>query len=212
MLYTTQCVEMFDCCFYAFVVYLWRKNLRRGHLNIIIDDLTPCLTDKFGNQYDTVAHRVTDVTELKGFTRKTGWFVNWTGLFKKYKIYALALKDAPTDIQGLVAVEDRYYAGATIIHWAVSAPHNNPLLCDERRYFGVGGHLFAIALHSSIEAGFGGVVIGHPTNRKLLEHYITHLGAEAFDYSFFAENYQYTIVLEGEKAREVYEKYTFSMD
>ena len=70
--------------------------------------------------------------------------------------------------------------------------------------------LFAIALLESLKAGFGGVVIGHPADKKLYEHYIERLGAKDFTSSALARNYEYTIILEGMEARELYEKYTFN--
>lgn len=79
----------------------------------------------------------------------------------------------------------------------------------KKDYFGVGGHLFAIALEESIRAGFGGVIIGHPSNRKLNEHYIEKLHAKPFNYGPLADGYQYTIILAGMDARYVYEKYNF---
>lgn len=82
-------------------------------------------------------------------------------------------------------------------------------ICVKKKYLGVGGHLFAIALLASIKAGYGGVVVGHPANQKLHRHYIEKLGAEKFNVSLFSRNYPFTIVLEGEKARALYEKYTF---
>ncbi len=185
--------------------------MKKGNLSIIIDDLTECLVDRDGNEVDTVAYQIHDVSLLNGLNKRTGWYVNWKRLYKRYDIYALAVKSKPKDIQGLVAVADLYESGVTLINWAVAAPNNNPLIDKDKDYVGVGGHLFAIALYSSLKAGFGGVVVGHPSNEKLQRHYIDKLHAKEFKSSALSEGYQYTIVLEGEDARWLYEKYGFEI-
>ena len=182
---------------------------KRGTLAIEIDKITPCLEDVNGNQLKTFAYKIEDVNILKGFNKRTGWYVNWARLFKDYTIYALVLANSPSLFQGLCAVKSFEEAGVTLLHWAVANPQNNPKLVNNKKYFGVGGHLFAIALLESMKSGFGGVVIGHPANKKLFEHYIKNLGAKSFSMSALAQNYEYTIVLEGLEAKELYEKYTF---
>ncbi len=68
-----------------------------------------------------------DLTYLKKYNKKNGWYVNWALLAEENEIYALVVEGS-VDIQGLVAI----------------APDNNKLLTDDIRYLGVGGHLFAI--------------------------------------------------------------------
>ncbi len=178
-------------------------------LLIEIDELTACLKDaKNGETCDTVFYKIEDINILKGFTKKTGWYANWSKLFKEYDVFALALKDHPLEFQGLAAISNDDEAGVTLLHWAVAAPHNNPLK-GEKKYIGVGGHLFAIALHESIKSGYGGVVVGHPANERLHKHYQDKLGAKEFNMSALSYGYEYTIVLEGMEARKVYEKYNF---
>lgn len=184
--------------------------MKKGSLFIEIDKLTACLEDESGNLLKTSAYKIEDRKILKGFTKRTGWYTNWSSLYDKYDVYALVLTDSPSVFQGLVAVENNDDAHVTIIHWAVAAPNNNPQLSKNKQYKGVGGHLFAIALLASLKAGYGGIVVGHPANFKLYKHYIECLGAEEFNLSVFTQTYQYTIVLQGEKARELYEKYTFN--
>lgn len=182
---------------------------KRGTLSIEIDKITPCLEDETGQQLRTIIYKVENANILKGFTKRTGWYVNWKKLYKKYDIFALSLADSPSIFQGLVAIKNFKDAGVTLLHWAVANPQNNSLKCTKKKYYGVGGHLFAIALLESIKAGFGGVVIGHPVNKKIYYHYINKLGAKPFNGSALAQNYQYTILLEGMEARTLYEKYTF---
>ncbi len=185
------------------------KRMRRGTLSFEIDKLAPCLEDSDGNLLETAVYEITDKRILKGFTKRSGWYANWSRLYEEFSIFALVLKNNPLEIQGLVAVWNDVEAGVTLIQWAVAAPHNNPKLCTKKRYEGVGGHLFAIALYESLKAGFGGVVVGHPSNRKLYNHYQQKLKAKPFDRSALARGYQYTIVLQGMDARYVYEKYDF---
>ncbi len=183
--------------------------MKRGKLSIEIDKLTACLEDATGSQLETLAYRIEDERILKGFTKKSGWYVNWAKLYKKYEIYALVLEESPSVFQGLCAIENDYQANVTILHWAVASPNNNLQKTQEKRYYGVGGHLFAIALEASIKAGFQGVVVGHPTNNRLYEHYINELGAKPFATSALSRNYAYTIVLDGLEARQLYAKYSF---
>ena len=183
--------------------------MRKGTLFVEIDKVTPCLVDSYGKQYRTIAFKIEDQKILIGFNKKTGWYINWFSLYEKYEIYALVLADSPSVFQGLVAVENHVDMQATIIQWAVAAPHNNPKLTPFKKFYGVGGHLFAIALLASLKAGFGGVVIGHPANKILFEHYINELGAEAFNTDYFSRQYHYTIILHGMNARKIYETYTF---
>lgn len=186
--------------------------MKKGTLCVEIDKITPCLEDEQGNSLDTVICRVKDVKILKGYTKKSGWYVNWSKLYKNFDIYALVLKDEPLVIQGLVALQNIKEAQVIILNWAVAAPHNNPQICKTKKYYGVGGHLFAIALYESIKNNYGGIVIGHPSSEKLYEHYQKELHAKPFNKGAFGRNYQYTIILEGQDARYVYEKYTFEIE
>ena len=187
---------------------------KKGTLSIEIDKITQCLEDIDGNQLETIAYKIEDVNTLKGYTKKTGWYVNWAKLYKEYNIFALALSNSPSFFQGLVATKNFMEAGVTLLHWAVANPKNNLQISKTKEYslniFFHLNNLFAIALLESLKAGFGGVVIGHPADKKLYEHYIESLGAKDFTSSALARNYEYTIILEGMEARELYEKYTFN--
>ena len=72
------------------------------------------------------------------------------------------------DIQGLVALSQNKDFQAVYIAWMCSAPQNNKLLCDNPKYSGVGGHLFAIAADKSVEYGFGGTIVGYAANMDLV--------------------------------------------
>ena len=49
-----------------------------------------------------------------------------------------------------------------------TSPDNNKLLTDDVRYFGVGGHLFAIAAQKSVDYGYDGYVYGFPPIKNCL--------------------------------------------
>ena len=50
-----------------------------------------------------------------------------------------------------------------------TTPSNNKTLCDNPKYSGVGGHLFAIAADKSMEYGFEGVMVGYAANAELAD-------------------------------------------
>ena len=81
------------------------------------------------------------------------------------------IKDDKT-IQGLVSAE--VVRGAVYVHLAESAPHN---LGKNKKYEGVGGHLFAIAMRLSTAMGFGGYIFFDAKNQQLINHYAKTIGA-----------------------------------
>lgn len=56
---------------------------------------------------------------------------------------------------------------------ACSAPHNRG---DNRKYYGVSGHLFSIGVQSSLDKGYGGYIYTFARNPKLKNHYCDTLG------------------------------------
>ena len=56
-----------------------------------------------------------------------------------------------------------------------TAPQNNPIITENQKYAGVGGHLFAIAAERSLSLGFGGAITGNAANMELVEHYCSIL-------------------------------------
>lgn len=84
-----------------------------------------------------------------------------------------------------------------------TAPQNNPLITNPKKYNGVGGHLFAIAVDRSIQAGYEGAVTGNAADMALVSHYCevfgaTHLGL-IHPYQFFIDE------INAQKIKEVYE-------
>ena len=148
-----------------------------GAIDVLLDDITPCLKDRAtGDIVETEVIRVRRKSFLSKFNKKNGWYTNWGNLVSENEIYALVVKGT-VDIQGLVALRHEKSMGATYITWMCTSPHNNPLISDEPKYSGVGGHLFAIAGYESVEAGFGGAVYGFAANQQILNHYIEKLVA-----------------------------------
>jgi len=114
----------------------------------------------------------------------------------------LQLKDDEV-IQGLVATE--FFRGAVYINLAESAPHNQP---PNKKYDGVGGHLFAIAIKLSIAVDCGGYVFFDAKNTELVEHYADKFGANLLG----ARIHQYRMEIDVDAAQKLIEKYTLEGD
>lgn len=146
-----------------------------------IDELTPCLRNSLtGETVNTEVVRIKRQSFLAKFNKKNGWYINWASILKlnpDAEIYALVL-EGTMDIQGLVAIEKSEPQEAVYIIWMCSAPHNNKLLCETPKYYGVGGHLFAIAIDCSLRYGYGGSITGHAANLDLMSHYADVFNAE----------------------------------
>ena len=142
-----------------------------------IDEFSPCLKEvSTGEIYDTEVVRIKRKSFLSKFNKKTGWYVNWSQFPAGTEIYALVLKGI-VDIQGLVAISYDYDARAVYISWGCTAPENNVWEYGQKRFSGVGGHLFAIASDLSEKAGFDGFVVAEAMDEKLYEYYISEFGA-----------------------------------
>ena len=82
--------------------------------------------------------------DISGLLGK-GWLFDWSDEeLRKTNIYRLLIVGDDT-IQGLISAE--VVRGAVYVHLAESAPHNLP---PNKKYDGVGGHLFAIAMKLSL--------------------------------------------------------------
>ena len=172
-------------------------------INVYIDEHTPCLKDsQTGDILETEVIRIKRKSFLSKFNKKNGWYVNWADLILENEIYALVIKGT-VDIQGLVALKAIDNYKAVYITWLCTAPQNNPMISKEKKYIGVGGHLFAIAVNCSINYGFEGAITGNAANPDLLKHYCevfqaTHLGI-IHPYQFFIDEEKAKII------REVYQ-------
>lgn len=147
-------------------------------INVWIDEMTPCLKDsETGDFVQTEVIRIRRKSFLSKFNKKSGWYTSWEKLLQDQEIYALVVKGT-VDIQGLVAISRNDDYQAVYVAWMCAAPQNNKILCDNPKYTGVGGHLFAIAVDKSMEYGFDGVVVGNAANMDLVNHYCQVFKAE----------------------------------
>ena len=172
-------------------------------INVTIDEFTPCLKDsETGDILETEVIQIKRKSFLSKFNRKTGWYVNWGELLKENEVYALVLKGT-VDIQGLVALQRVKDYGAVYVTWMCAAPHNNLMISERKKYIGVGGHLFAVAVDCSLKAGYGGAVTGNAANEILLMHYCKIFGAMHLGmlhpYHFFIDE------MNAGKIKEVYD-------
>lgn len=166
-----------------------------------IDVLTPCLIDiTTGEVVNTEVVQVRS-SVLSKFTKKNGWYTDWNKLACESEVYALMLTGT-FSIQGLIAIHKDANTRTAFIDWAVASPENNPLLTKNKKYKGVGGHLFAIAADKSIQYGYNGAISGFAANKVLMEHYIKTFNAEPIcqlhPYQIFIDE------INGSKLREVY--------
>ena len=169
-----------------------------------IDVLTPCLQDALtGENVETEVIRIRRSSFLQKYNKKNGWYTSWADLAKNNEIYALVIKGT-VDIQGLVAIEPSEDHKAVYVTWMAAAPHNNPQIADGKKYSGVGGHLFAIAIRESMKRGFNGDVFGFAMDEALLRHYVEEHGA-----TFVGMLHPYHFMVVDEATQRIIEGYTY---
>lgn len=148
-----------------------------GQVNILIDDLVPCLKDSLtGEEVSTAVFKVESRSFLTKFNSKNGWHINWSKVPDDVDVYAVTTSDS-LEIEGLIALRREPQNKAVYIYWACTAPHNNIHEYGSQKYSGVGGHLFAIAVEKSFDYDYDGYTYGYANCRETLEHYIKKLGA-----------------------------------
>ena len=173
-------------------------------INVIIDEFTPCLKDaKTGELVQTEVIRIKRKSFLRKYNKKNGWYTNWADLVDENEIYALVVEGS-VDIQGLVALHADSDMQAMYIAWMCTSPENNKLITDDIKYFGVGGHLFAIAAKKSIDNGFDGSMHGFAANKELLDHYTKVFGGEVIG---ILHPYQFAI--DEDNAAKIMEVYDY---
>jgi len=140
-------------------------------MDVIIDQFTKCLMDtRTGAFVDTVFSKAS----REELANLQGWAFHWLASDLKHaEIYKLSVA-GKTEIEGLVAFQYWERDHAVYVQLAESAPHNKG---SNKRYSGVGGHLFAIAAKKSLEAGYGGFFFMDAKNIELVHHYQKTLGA-----------------------------------
>jgi len=88
---------------------------------------------------------------------------------------------------------------------AESAPHN---LGKNKKYEGVGGHLFAIAIKLSQANGFNGYVFFDAKNSDLVKHYHEKFGARRL----LTRVHEYRMEIPEEQALQLLQTYTLEGD
>jgi hypothetical protein len=173
-------------------------------IDILIDKLTPCLEEVATGKILQTTFSIATPAEIKS-TRSKGWLFDWEGKELKginTNIYKLQLKDDDV-IQGLVATE--IHTGTLLVHLMEAAPHNKS---PEKKYNGVGGHLFAIAIKLSLVNGFGGHIYFEAKNQDLVDHYSKTFGALHLRTRLHA----YRMEIEGDAAQKIIDSYTLEGD
>ena len=172
-------------------------------INVFIDEYTPCLKDaSTGELVQTEVIRIKRKSFLKKYSKRNGWYTNWDKLLDENEVYALVI-EGTVDIQGLIAIAPEKNMQAAYISWMCTNPQNNKLLTEDVKYYGVGGHLFAIAAKKSIDYGFDGYMTGFAANEDLLNHYVEKLNAEVIA---MLHPYQFAVdEINARKIMEVYE-------
>lgn len=161
-----------------------------------IDRFTPCLVEISSGEIVDTQYSLATTEDLK----INGWNFNWSDSdLRNSEVYKLTLK-GDNKIQGLVALNDFKKDNAVYVKLAESAPHN---IGKNKKYDGVGGHLFAIAIKKSIERGYGGFIFMDAKNIELVEHYHKILGAV-----HIGGVHPYRMYIDENKAQEILDYYT----
>ena len=168
-------------------------------LSIEIDKFTPCLVDRITGEIIDTNYSIVKKSELKSLKKK-GWNFNWLAEdLSDATIYKLTLKN-DDEIQGLIAVTDYPKDKALYINLAESAPSNIGL---NKKYEGVGGHLFAIAAQVSLLKGYGGFLFLDAKNTELVEYYSQKFGA-----ILLGMPHPYRMFIDEENAQKLLKIYT----
>ena len=164
---------------------------------IQIDTFTPCLEDTRTGEFKSTIYSRASQEEL---SLLRGWNFDWQHpSLAEAEIYKLCLKGSK-NIEGLVAVTRFDRDKAVYVNLAESAPHN---LGKDKRYSGVGGHLFAIAAQRSKDLGYGGFFFMDAKNRELVQHYQEALGA-----TLLGIPHEYRMFVDEEAAEKLLSVYT----
>jgi len=171
-------------------------------IDIIIDKLTPCLTDAVTGEVFQTTFSLATSDDVKGLHEK-GWNFDWDDdELRPTNIYKLLVEGDDT-IQGLISAE--VVRGAVYVHLVESAPHNQ---IPNKKFEGVGGHLFAIAMKLSFANGFGGYIFMDAKNLALVKHYEEMLGAERV----LTHYHEYRLAVIEENAQKIIDTYTLEGD
>ncbi len=152
-------------------------NAHEGVLYVDTDVLAPCLIENETNALiKTTVQRFSSKAQLKTYTKKNGWYINWENEVSASEVYGIFTPNSEI-AEGLISIKSDPDATAVYMAWGCAAPHNNKQLAKTPKYGGVGGHLFAIAAEKSFEYGMDGYLYGYAANKELLQHYTRDFGA-----------------------------------
>lgn len=167
-------------------------------LSVTIDKFTPCLENAKTGEIMPTSFSVITRNELE---KLNGWKFNWLSPdLKDADIYKLTIA-GDKEIQGLIALTKFERDKAVYVNIAESAGHN---LGKNKKYSGVGGHLFAIAAKRSLDLGYGGFVFMDAKNLELVKHYQDALGAV-----LLGRPHPYRMFIDEEAANNLLRIYTF---
>lgn len=170
-------------------------------IDMHIDKFTPCLENAQTGEILSTSFSLASKEELK---QLSGWKFNWIEPeLDKTEIYKLTLAN-DNEIQGLVALSPFERDRAMYINIVESAPHN---LGANKRYNGVGGHLYAIAAQKSVDNGFNGFIFMDAKNWELVEHYEKTLGA-----ILIGRPHPYRMIIDEKAAHKLLKIYTLKED
>lgn len=145
------------------------KDAKGGKIDLEIDELTDCLKDtKTGNLVDTEV-KTLPRKNIKGLTKD--WAFDWSKVDKDDMLRGVYVKGDKT-LQGLAAIKDLPAEHTMYVSLVESNPINRGA---NKRYSGVGGHLFAEACKQAKDKGYDYIYFDAKT--KLISHYEKELGA-----------------------------------
>ncbi len=155
--------------------------MKHYEIEIIIDEITPCLRDSKNNTYvDTDYEKIKHISSVTAsqMQKYEKWNFNWNEPdLDDCSIYALYVKGTKKT-QGLIACREYKDQSQTKGYIEVALAEANPKnVGSEGRYKGVGAHLFSIASRLSFDLGYGGYVT-FISKTGLIQHYIDELHAE----------------------------------
>ncbi len=155
------------------------RNYKGGdgmEIDIKIDSLTNCLiSEETHEEFDTeykLFRKTISASQAKEL-QDSGWLFDWSiPQMKGEEIFGLYIVGSD-ELQGLIALKHERQNYFTFVDVVESAPHNRG---KNKKFSGVGAHLFAIACKLSFEVGNDGYV-SFLAKTNLVNHYTETLGA-----------------------------------
>ncbi|MCQ8264054.1 minor capsid protein [Streptococcus suis] len=144
--------------------------------HIEIDKFTPCLEEvKTGKIIKTNYLKSQLITKSESMElQKQGWLFDWSiPQMNGYDVYKLYRQNSKR-IEGMIALKVDHSNSAVHIDIVENSPKNRG---GDKEYYGVGGHLFAIATKVSYTEGFEGFTY-FTAKTDLVKHYQKELGAK----------------------------------